>query len=158
MFLDAASCHFTADVLHACERTGLWVILISARLSWLVQPLDTHWFAVHKRKFLDEGRRLVRVAEGCDVPREAWLCVIISTAEIYLSQHSWRHAFEHNGLVGHQNFVSQSLAEFDAPAEVPPSSASMRSLFPRRRGINIHRYFILARDSMVARLENLRAA
>jgi hypothetical protein len=36
LFLDAASCHFTADVLRACERTDLWVIPIPARLSWLV--------------------------------------------------------------------------------------------------------------------------
>ena len=104
LFLDAASCHFTADVLHAGERTDLWVIPIPARLSWLVQPLDTHGFGVYKTLLLDEGRRLVRVAEGCDVPRGAWLCARTSTAERYLSQHSWRHAFEHNGLVGYQNF------------------------------------------------------
>ncbi len=49
LFLDAASCHFTTDILHACERADLWVIPIAARLSWLVQPLDTHGFAVYKR-------------------------------------------------------------------------------------------------------------
>ena len=69
---DAAPLHVTADVLTEIRAGGLLCMLIPAKLTWLLQPLDTHVFVkvrLHlKQKFADslisepsETHRVVRM-------------------------------------------------------------------------------------------------
>ena len=55
---DAAPLHVTADVLTEIRAGGLLCMLIPAKLTWLLQPLDTHVFLkvnLHlKQKFVEE--------------------------------------------------------------------------------------------------------
>ena len=41
---DAASLHLNAEVLHEIYTAHMWYLLIPARLTWLLQPLDTNVF------------------------------------------------------------------------------------------------------------------
>ena len=41
---DAASLHLNAEVLHEIHTAHMWYLLIPARLTWLLQPLDTNVF------------------------------------------------------------------------------------------------------------------
>ncbi len=42
LLMDASRIHVASVVLRACHRAGVWVVLVPARLAWLMQPLDTH--------------------------------------------------------------------------------------------------------------------
>ena len=48
LLMDALKQHFSASVLRACARVRIWPLLVPARLTWLLQPLDTHAFARYK--------------------------------------------------------------------------------------------------------------
>ena len=50
LVMDCAPSHLSADVLTHAQRLGVQIVIIPARLTWLMQPLDTHVFAQLKRK------------------------------------------------------------------------------------------------------------
>ncbi len=45
---DAAPLHLTTEVSEEIRAAGLWFLLIPARLTWLLQPCDTHLFSRYK--------------------------------------------------------------------------------------------------------------
>ena len=55
LVMDCCPSHLAADVLTYAQRLGVQVVIIPARLTWLMQPLDTHVFAQLKRR--------IRIAE-----------------------------------------------------------------------------------------------
>ena len=141
LFLDAATCHLSPAVLDAAHHAGIWLVQIPARLTWLLQPCDTHVFSLYKRCLEQEYRRLLRVAEGHDVTSDDWMYSTVRVASKFLRERSWRSAFEQNGLTANQDHLSQALSGFNKPDCCPPSSAALRMLFPRRRALHINRYF-----------------
>ena len=44
-------------MLRAAGQAGLWVVIVPAKLTWLLQPADTHCFAKYKaflrKKYLE---------------------------------------------------------------------------------------------------------
>ena len=54
---DAVKAHIKPDVLQCAGRLGIWVIIVPAKITWLLQPADTHCFANYKaylrRKYVD---------------------------------------------------------------------------------------------------------
>ena len=61
LLLDTASAHICPKFLRAASRKGIVVQYIPAKLTWLLQPLDTHVFARFKQFLIQEFREgLVR--------------------------------------------------------------------------------------------------
>ena len=48
LFLDAARIHCSRKVILAYNYHGIRLILIPVRLTWLLQPCDTHLFVIYK--------------------------------------------------------------------------------------------------------------
>ena len=48
LVLDTASCHTAPRVVRAASAQGIWFSFIPAKLTFLLQPLDTHIFASYK--------------------------------------------------------------------------------------------------------------
>ncbi len=46
---DVVPLHFADEVLEELRLQGLWFLVVPARLTWMLQPLDTHCFAKDKR-------------------------------------------------------------------------------------------------------------
>ena len=66
---DAAPLHLQPDVLELLAELDIWWQLVPKKLTWLLQPLDTHGFSKYKRfirtRWLDtivaeQGRRNVK--------------------------------------------------------------------------------------------------
>ena len=65
LLLDSCNAHLGRKFLAACSRWKIWVVYVPARLTWLVQPADTHCFALFKaclRKAFHEA--LLRNEDG----------------------------------------------------------------------------------------------
>ena len=45
---DALPAHCAPSVLRAAGRAGLWVVIVPAKMAWLLQPLDAHVFSRYK--------------------------------------------------------------------------------------------------------------
>ena len=48
LILDTVKLHSADAVLHACRRWDVWPLFCPAKLTWLLQPLDTHAFGLYK--------------------------------------------------------------------------------------------------------------
>lgn len=48
LVMDTASCHTNARLVRAAGALGIWIAFIPAKLTFLLQPLDTHVFAGYK--------------------------------------------------------------------------------------------------------------
>ena len=56
LLLETASVHICPKFLRAASHKGSMVQYISAKLTWLLQPLDTHVFAWFKQYLIQEYR------------------------------------------------------------------------------------------------------
>ena len=57
LILDAARLHFGPPMINACRRHGVWPLFVPAKLTWLLQPLDTHGFSLFKHTLRMAHRR-----------------------------------------------------------------------------------------------------
>ena len=49
LLFDAVPLHLADEVFDELRLRSIWFLVIPARVTWLLQPLDTHAFATHKR-------------------------------------------------------------------------------------------------------------
>lgn len=98
---DACRTHLCGDVLAVARRLRIGIVFIPARLTWALQPLDTHVFAVLKKRIRDlefqEKADTCRscLAPGCRVRLhgQAIREVLVDTC--------WARVLERAGLVRH---------------------------------------------------------
>ena len=48
LYLDAHKLHLTPAVLRVASLMGLWICVIPSKMMWVMQPCDTHLFAVYR--------------------------------------------------------------------------------------------------------------
>jgi hypothetical protein len=135
---DAAPLHLTAEVLAEIQAARLWFMLVPAKLTWLLQPLDTHVFFKYKlflkRKFAEGGMG------GTSVHKAKSMIILVVQAIRYVMQaHRWEVAFAQNGLWSDQSRLSSLIRrtlQMDGNPCVPdarPTAAMIRSCWPRNR-------------------------
>ena len=65
---DALPAHCAPSVLRAAGRAGLWVVIVPAKMAWLLQPLDTRIIPLQElpaAPLLASALRVARRARGC---------------------------------------------------------------------------------------------
>jgi len=138
---DAASQHLAADVLAHAARLRLLVLLVPARLTWLIQPLDTHVFAPLKRE-LQAAQLASRAthAQGVLQPLE-WISHFQVAIRRTLVDRSWHHAMASNGLLGNTTTLREQVQRhlngaLPLPLR-PPTADEVRQIVGRsRRGLH----------------------
>ena len=105
LIFDAVPLHLADQVMGELATAGIWYLVIPARLTWLLQPLDTHAFAKCKRylktRFQDHDERDQDQNTTLRMVR-----LVIETIRAVLQGYRWGPAFASNGLTGHQDRVS----------------------------------------------------
>ena len=153
LLLDACSAHLGPKFLAMCGRWNIWVVCVPARLTWLMQPADTHCFALLKallRKRFHEA--LIAGTDGKVTVKDILLHMNESIRRI-LQGRRWTPAFEGNGWDAGQQRVRQKILhmlEWDETPAVPsslPSLQEFEAIFPRNRKIPIARLLVCHRWS-----------
>jgi len=100
LVMDAASQHLAADVVAHAARLHIMILVLPARLTWLLQPLDTHVFAPLKRALV-AAQQATRAehAEGSLAPAE-WVRHLDTAIRRVLVDRAWAHALDANGVLG----------------------------------------------------------
>ena len=141
LYLDAAPFHLSGAVMAAFAAASIWFGCIPARVTWLLQPCDTHCFLMLKRWLRRAFQERLDAREGeRPLAHMIRLTIRAATREV-LQAKRWRRAFEQNGLLGGQGNLSSfvrkqvgDLAALPAPAR-RPDVASLRACWPRNRAI-----------------------
>ena len=135
--MDTYGCHIAKDTLRCCGRLGMWPHLIPAKMTWALQPLDTHVFAKFKSKLVTTGQELqIAQSNPSTVHWEVMIQAVVKTAQEILCGESWARAFDHTGVGGDMNLVSQNvlgkIGIRDAPvlAARLPTATELQAILP----------------------------
>ena len=147
LLMDALPAHIAPKVFRAATRCGIWVVIVPAKLTWLIQPADTHAFYKYKmflKKRYVEAR--ARSAEGELELREV-LKAINDGVRYVFQAHDWSKAFDENGF-GHQQRLLRTSVAVNAGLTMPvvirpniPSLAQMRSIWPSNSDVPLDDVF-----------------
>ena len=148
LIFDTFRSHICAPTLKSLGNMGLSTVIIPAKTTSLLQPLDVYGFAQYKRSL-----RLKSMLRRLSFPREVntWrrmVDILVSTTIEVLVKKNWSFAFQRLGLSGDQTTLSTSararLQFTDHPETLPaqfPTLAELKELFPDRSIIPIDALF-----------------
>ena len=137
LLFDAARPHVPYVVFDACARVGVWPILVPAKMTWLLQPLDTHAFLIYKI-YLQKAYQAARVRAACgDINLAELLPCVYDAIDSVLVGRPWAAAFDDDGFSPGQAGVSQRVSvklHIVAPpaSTIRPTLEQLRCCFPRR--------------------------
>jgi hypothetical protein len=137
LFLDACKAHLHARVFAACAACGLWAVVVPAKMTRLLQPLDTHAFLAYKvylQKLFQEAR--IRTANG-DLDVAGLLKCICDSIDNVLDGRPWAAAFDGDGWGAGQAAVrGRILKELEVVTPLvvsadQPTVDQLRCCFPK---------------------------
>ena len=138
LLLDSHPCHLDPKFLANCVRKKIWVVFVPAKLTWLLQPLDTHAFSVYKRVLRADYCRLVQESATGRVSVAEVVGSIGRTIRKVLHRKVWKTAFEQNGFTTGTRRASKrvlSHLQWSHPPKISselPSFAQFESMLPSR--------------------------
>jgi hypothetical protein len=138
LYFDAAKCHLGAEIFKECRRQFIHPILIPARMTFLLQPCDTHAFQSYKRVLREEYDGLRMRLPNHDIPIGEFMLALYKTIRRVLQGHVWFYAFQDNGFDVDQSAVSSSICKklgWDSIAAVTsakPSILDLQTVFPKK--------------------------
>ena len=125
---DVYRAHIATEVWRAMARLNFFYFLIPAKMTWAMQPCDTHVFALFKRHLAEAAQTVAVSAEDGHVPLTALVKVVCDIIVKVIRGRSWAKAFSDIGLVGHQTAVSQSVLGKLKLAAAPPVGDGLPTL------------------------------
>ena len=140
LLLDAHTCHFSPGTLAACRAYGIWPVIIPARMTSLLQPLDTHVFSRFKLFLRTCLHQMMLAGTNSELTSEQVLTALVRAIKGVLQRHAWAPAFSKNGF-GQVFEVREHLLEALALPSTPcvssglPSYPQFAHCFPARKHI-----------------------
>ena len=109
LVMDCAPSHRERGVLNHCSRLGVHVLFIPAKLTYLLQPLDSHTFAIFKHKLCAEQLlRRQATADGANAAGD-WVGAVQQATLDVLVRRNWQHAFAANGLPPSRGILREAI-------------------------------------------------
>ena len=147
LLMDALPAHLAPEVFRAAARAAIWVVIVPAKLTWLIQPADTHAFFKYKMHLRRHYMRAMsRSPDGCLQLREVLKAVNDGVRYVFQA-HDWSKAFAENGFGHKQQFLRQTVAQsagLRLPLSIPsamPTLMQMRSIWPGARDVPLSDVF-----------------
>jgi len=138
LLLDAVRLHTAKNVLSACSRYRIWPIVVPAKMTWLVQPLDTSAFHLYKASLKRAYQRARGGSPNGDVSLAAFLACLYETIRSVLQGRRWASAFEQDGFGPRQERLSSYIKaqlQIDTPLQLSarrPAVEQLAACFPAR--------------------------
>ena len=143
LLMDAAKLHWVSAVMNTCGRKGVWPMLVPARLTWLLQPCDTHMFFKYKLhlKKAYQRRRSEAMIGGALGVKDLLGCVYAASEHVVADITGWKQAFLDDGYGARQTQLSafrRRHLELEASPEVgdhKPSVDQVKLCFPQNQTV-----------------------
>ena len=146
---DAYRAHVTLEVWKPCVKHQILYCVIPAKLTWALQPCDTHVFASYKHRLQTVCQGAIVDSATGKLSLEVLLqCVCQCIVEI-LECRSWAKAFADTGLTGTQADVSARVLSKLTCEQIPevgsdlPTLAQLMDVFPKRAVLPIDNMFVM---------------
>ena len=144
---DGYRAHLTKPVWKALNRARIMYHLIPAKMTWVLQPCDTHVFAVLKDTLRHECQlRMLSSSDG-RLTMTLLIQALARSIALVLRGVSWRSSFWDLGLTGVQATLSERVLEkleLQSRPRVPntlPTLAELQCVFPARAVLPLDEIF-----------------
>jgi len=131
LLLDAAPVHLSERILAFASDNGIQLAFIPARLTWLLQPLDTHAFADLKRRIRKQHADLCIASPTGAVSRASTIRQQHRAILEELSDRAWARSMERVGATGIVTNLRPNIATLVAGEDLAaryPSSDDLAAL------------------------------
>jgi hypothetical protein len=114
LVMDSARCHIHKDIINEACRQGFWVIFVPAKLTWLLQPLDTHIFRHFKARLRKKYMSMRLLSEDGKLSKLQWFLMLRDViAETFLHVAlELPGIFDKVGITHHQRELSPFVSSF----------------------------------------------
>ena len=144
---DCYKAHITQNVWKTCTDLDIFYAVIPAKLTWAIQPCDTHVFAKLKKMLQDKCMQAMLRSQSGSLSKDMLVTALISTVVELLNPGDWKKAFNDNGLCGPGSLISQRVLQklnYDAPPNVGhdlPTLQQLQSVWPKNAIIPVQNVF-----------------
>ena len=142
LLLDVAGVHIHPTIHSLARRLRIRLLFLPAKLTYLLQPCDTHLFRRFKHSLQESFREIRSRSDSGSVTAEQWLHLIFKTIRGVIQGVSWKHAFGSVGILEEQRQLApwvvrqMGLSSLPAVGHEPPSSDEASVIFPKHRRLN----------------------
>lgn len=102
LLLDVAGVHIHPTIHSLAERLRIRLLFLPAKLTYLLQPCDTHLFKRFKHSLQESFREIRSRSDSDSVTAEQWLHLIFKIIRGVIQGVSWKHAFGSVGILEEQ--------------------------------------------------------
>ena len=141
LYVDVLKAHICPAVLRAASAANIWICVVPAKMTWVLQPCDTHLFALYKRMLTDEFQRRSGLTSTGEISWELMLESLWHVISVLLQGRDWSQAFAAVGILDGQAHLSkrtQSKLSYERPPPLEDSSLPTLSdfelIFPKSVG------------------------
>jgi hypothetical protein len=106
LLMDAHRAHISETICRRATALGITLVYVPAKLTWLLQPADTHLFAQFKNHLRRAYTQQRHGSPDGRVSKIQWLDMLASCITNVVLQRTWGHAFAANGITGQQQTTS----------------------------------------------------
>ena len=139
LLLDCCPAHLRPELFRTANSVGVYILLVPAKFTWLLQPLDTHVFHSYKQRLRAHYAQLRQSTDAGVVSNGAWWKCLVEHARDFLQGRSWKFAFEATGYIaggaGVSSYIRKQLEWTRVPDIVPqlPMEDELHCVLPRGR-------------------------
>ena len=136
--MDCAKIHLHRSVVRACASAGIWYCLVPAKLTWLLQPCDTHLFARYKRHLKAAFYEHMADAGPSAATAASMVMAVCQTIREVMQGCKWASAFDATGCSSSQDQVQDTILRELQWAALPeilstqPLLGDLTHIFPAR--------------------------
>jgi hypothetical protein len=141
LLMDTAKLHYAKGVLAACRRACIWVVMIPPKMTWLLQPLDTHAFYRFKVQLQRAYLRVRASKADGQATIEDFMPCLWEAIRVVLQGVVWSRAFLGDGFGQRQRQLSTRVLDhlqMDGASEIAktrPTLDQLRVCFPKRASV-----------------------
>ena len=112
LVVDNSRIHVARKMLSYMKSLGILILLIPAKLTWLLQMLDVYVFAEYKRRLRRMTTEAVLSNPEGRMTTGAWVPLLGDATQQILVRADWSRTFSKCGLAADVNLVRQSIREY----------------------------------------------
>ena len=138
LLLDALKSHIGIRMFNAGARYKIWILVIAAGMTWLLQVLDTHGFRSYK-SHLRNAYQLHYIDRGLETNKlELLLDAVKDAIDAKIVDKDWCPAFAENGFGPCQHALRDAIKRklaLGTPINIPaskPSEDQVKVCFPKK--------------------------
>ena len=137
LIMDAARIHVHRTIWLTCNRLGIKLMIVPARMTWLLQPADVHTFAIYKAHMRRCWQDMMAARDDGVLDLKDLFMIVFDTIENVLEGRCWKHAFKstgyHTNLAQVSNYIMKKLAYETKPTltDSPPQLEDLKHIWPK---------------------------